>query len=349
MTLWQPTRRELLKSGPFILGSATLAGRLLGAPTKPLRFLVVGDWGRNGAAYQTWVAAQMAKRPGSFVVSTGDNFYLDGVSSVRDPQWDTSFERIYSPALGRWYAVLGNHDYGGDTEAQIERTFIPGSRWYMRDRWFDVKGADFGRPDVHLFFLDTVAWHGKEGKFWRLWGDSTSLVAQRKQKEWLEDKLSGSDARFKLVFGHHGIFSIGAHGGKTEMRELDDVLRRYGVAAYVHGHDHCMFHITHRGMNYVCSGAGSRMKPDYTGGEKYGCVVKGFCDEPGERRPTFPVWRAYFGRSENPQYDMQGGFADFTIDERRVSFTFVDGLGQERYTSHIALPSLLYGRDRDNA
>ena len=339
MALWLPTRRELITTAPAALAAAVIPGRLLAAPPQPLRFLVVGDWGRNGAAYQTWVAAHMARRPGSFVVSTGDNFYQDGVSSVEDPQWDTSFERIYSPALGRWYAVLGNHDYGGNTDAQIERTFRAGSRWYMRNRWFDVNCTEFGRPDVHLFFVDTVAWNGKEGWWWGLWGDSTSLSAQQEQLVWLEDKLRGSTAPFKLVFGHHGIFSIGPHGGKAEMRELDDVLRRYGVAAYVHGHDHCMFHITHRGMNYVCSGAGSRMKSDYTGGVGPGCVIKGFCDTHPNRVPTFPVWRAFFTESKDPSTDMKGGFADFSIDDRRVSFTFVDGLGRERYTSHIALPA----------
>ena len=340
MTLWRPTRRELITTAPAAVAFASVSSpaQILSS-TPPLRFLVVGDWGRNGAAYQSWVAAQMAKRPGAFVVSTGDNFYLDGVNSVGDPQWDTSFERIYSPSLGSWYAVLGNHDYGGNIDAQIRRTFRRGSRWYMPDRRFDVRCTDFGRPDVHLFFLDTVAWHGKEDWFWGIWGDSTSTAAQLEQVEWLEDKLAKSDACFKIVFGHHGIFSIGAHGGKVEMRELDDVLRRYGIAAYVHGHDHCMFHIVHRGMNYVCSGAGSRMKPDYTGGRKPGCVIKGFCDEPTDRQPTFPVWLSFFGKSADPRYDMKGGFAEFSIDDRRVSFTFVDGFGRNRYTSHVSLPA----------
>lgn len=56
-------------------------------------------------------AAAALLRP-SFVVSTGDNFYKDGVTSASDPAWLSSFGDVYSgPALSGlpWYAVLGNH------------------------------------------------------------------------------------------------------------------------------------------------------------------------------------------------------------------------------------------------
>lgn len=47
----------------------------------------------------------------SFVVSTGDNFYSDGVANASDPGWWESFESVYaSPSLQvPWYAVMGNH------------------------------------------------------------------------------------------------------------------------------------------------------------------------------------------------------------------------------------------------
>src|SRR5580693_139176 len=94
-------RRELITS----IAAAAALTALPGAPgaasaVTALDFLVVGDWGRNGTNHQRDVAAQMGEagaRLGSRTVfSVGDNFYEDGVQSVTDPQWRTSFEDIYT-------------------------------------------------------------------------------------------------------------------------------------------------------------------------------------------------------------------------------------------------------------
>ncbi|CAI5975994.1 unnamed protein product [Closterium sp. NIES-65] len=85
-----------------------------------LTFLVVGDWGRNGDYNQSLVAEAMgrvaAKIDSSFVISTGDNFYEDGLTDSSDPQFTSSFSEIYqAPSLRtQWYAVLGNHNYHGN-------------------------------------------------------------------------------------------------------------------------------------------------------------------------------------------------------------------------------------------
>lgn len=57
-----------------------------------------------------------------FIISVGDNFYTNGVASVDDPMWKTSFEDIYKGAnlFIDWYPVLGNHDYRGNPQAQID-------------------------------------------------------------------------------------------------------------------------------------------------------------------------------------------------------------------------------------
>ncbi|GMN38343.1 hypothetical protein TIFTF001_007573 [Ficus carica] len=56
-----------------------------------------------------------------FVISTGDNFYDDGLVGVDDPAFHSSFSNIYTaPSLQKqWYIVLGNHDYRGDVLAQL--------------------------------------------------------------------------------------------------------------------------------------------------------------------------------------------------------------------------------------
>ncbi|GJN30838.1 hypothetical protein PR202_gb19176 [Eleusine coracana subsp. coracana] len=56
-----------------------------------------------------------------FVISTGDNFYEDGLTGVDDPAFEQSFTDIYTAkSLQKpWYLVLGNHDYRGDVLAQL--------------------------------------------------------------------------------------------------------------------------------------------------------------------------------------------------------------------------------------
>ena len=112
-SLLRPTRRELLAYGSATAAASATASPLLARAAPPLQFMVLGDWGRDGAFYQRQVAAAMGEfGRSSFVVTTGDNFYQRGVGSVRDNKWDRSFERIYTNVPQRWYATLGNHDYG---------------------------------------------------------------------------------------------------------------------------------------------------------------------------------------------------------------------------------------------
>ena len=51
-----------------------------------LNFMVIGDWGHNGHFYQKEVAHQleiaMYQTDADFIVSTGDNFYPNGVASA---------------------------------------------------------------------------------------------------------------------------------------------------------------------------------------------------------------------------------------------------------------------------
>ena len=83
------------------------------------RALIVGDWGRMGIEPQKITAQFMTDfakaNPLDFIVSTGDNFYDNGVTSTSDAHWTGSFEAVYadSALFAPWYVVLGNHDYRG--------------------------------------------------------------------------------------------------------------------------------------------------------------------------------------------------------------------------------------------
>lgn len=310
------TRRTFLSAAP----GALLLPLVPSAPSNSgtTRFLVVGDWGRNGRAWQRHVAALMAlvgnMLDSRFIVSTGDNFYNLGVMSPLGAQWHTSFEQIYTdPVLHRpWYPVLGNHDYGGDVTAQIKRSDYS-ARWRMPARWYSVRGSEVGASAVDMFFIDTVVWRGRETFPYRWLGSSIEPEDVERQRKWLVEELCASSAPVKLVFGHHPIYSVGKHGGTPQMEDLDRILRAEGVTAYVCGHDHCLYHIEHAGMHYICSGGGSQELPHFTGDPLTpGCVL------PGDCVPGRPLWRYWAPRA---------GFAAFVAGEQGIDFAFVDRTG----------------------
>uniref|UniRef100_A0A803P7T6 Calcineurin-like phosphoesterase domain-containing protein n=1 Tax=Cannabis sativa TaxID=3483 RepID=A0A803P7T6_CANSA len=144
----------------FFISLATAELPRLQHPTKvdgSLSFLVVGDWGRKGAYNQTQIARQMGKIGEklkiNFVVSTGDNFYDDGLKSINDPAFLNSFTKIYkAKSLQKpWYNVLGNHDYRGNVEAQLSPNFRS-----VDSRWLCMRSFVVNSEIAELFFVDTT-------------------------------------------------------------------------------------------------------------------------------------------------------------------------------------------------
>ena len=323
------TRREavagsaLLLAAPM-LGASTAPDRV---PTDPAvwRFLVVGDWGRDGQQGQQQTADAMAKvwdtHGPEFVVSTGDNFYNWGVRSATDHRWNTCFEKVYAARIEPWYGVLGNHDYGGSIKAQTDRGKL-GGRWKMSERWGLLPLTPAGRPSLDLLFFDTVAWHGEEQLPHSIQGAKVTPADRDLQIAQMGAKVRGSTGQIKLAFGHHGIWSIGPHGGKRDLIDLDALLREKQVRAWVHGHDHCLFHVQQGAMHYICSGAGSKMLAKQT---QPGTCPVGGCSDLG------PVEKkGHFGKNE-----IAGGFALFEVGVTAGGFRFFDSCAREVYSASL--------------
>lgn len=260
-------RREVLGGlSGAALTAAWPTGQAVGAQPG-LRFVAVGDWGRDGASHQRDVAQRMgeaAKALGArFVVSVGDNFYDSGVKSANDPQWKSSFEDVYTaPSLQTpWYVALGNHDYRGVPQAQLDYA-LTSPQWRMPSRYYKVSGADHGFADADLFILDTSPFVEKYRAMPSLLRDNVLGQDVPAQLAWLDAELARSTAPWKLVFGHHTVFSGGDHGDTDELvAQLKPILDRHGVQAYINGHDHDLQHIEVDGVTYICTGAGSETRP----------------------------------------------------------------------------------------
>ena len=268
------SRRGLLGTG---LALATLPAA---ARAASLEFLVVGDWGRGGADRQLEVGAQMGRTAAAigsrFVVSVGDNFYEDGVTSPDDPQWDGSFEFIYSaPSLQiPWHAILGNHDYIGNVQAQIDYS-ARSSRWRMPARYFQRREHLSDGTPADFFYLDT-------NPFLReYWGTKVRVDGQdtAAQLAWLDAALAMSDAPWKIVIGHHPVHTVARERRDTPelIARLKPLLRKHRVSIYLNGHDHNLQYTPIDGGHWITSGAGSETnRVKKAEGDEFGTDQHGF-------------------------------------------------------------------------
>jgi tartrate-resistant acid phosphatase type 5 len=286
-----PTRRDFFRT-IFAASQTALVGKLLSTPLRAdiaapagpaLNFAIIGDWGRYGRPDQAEVAKQMGiacrDARASFVISVGDNFYEDGVASLDDPHWQKSFEEVYlfTPLQVPWYVILGNHDYHVDPQSQLDYGQTH-PRWNMPDRYY-AKVLPIGSlTTAEFFFIDTspmIEEYKKDAKM------APHIATQDvdAQLKWLDKALAASRAGWKIVVGHHPIYSAGfGHGDQQEMINLVlPILEKNKVHAYFCGHDHDLQHLKGGDVDMFLSGGGSEHRPVGTSDEsQFAAGISGF-------------------------------------------------------------------------
>ena len=223
-------------------------------------FLVLGDWGRRGVPIQRAVAEQMAARArridSGLVVTVGDNFYKSGVADAFDAHWRRSFADVYDLAtLHTWCPALGNHDHNGEADAQVDfsRRF---AGWRMDGRFYRRAMPLAGGRSLDLFVVDTAPLADP----WRYPQPRSAIRAQR---DWFDRQMLASTADWKLVVGHHPLVSSGYHERVYPLLDawLAPRLERFGVHAYLAGHDHHLEHLRVGGVTHIVSGGGAGGDP----------------------------------------------------------------------------------------
>jgi 3',5'-cyclic AMP phosphodiesterase CpdA len=266
-------QKKIAVSSPLIQNSA-LAEDVVTTRTfgRAFNFIIVSDWGWNGMKHQQEVADQMAKTADSvnakFIASCGDNFQISGVASAQDPLWTNSYENVYKglSLMVDWYPVLGNHDYKGNPQAEIDYTKIS-RRWHMPDRYYSIRKKINDSVSARLIFLDTPPLIDEYRNHPDEYPDA---VKQDKAKElkWLEDVLASSKEQWKIVFGHHPVYSASQkHGNTPEMIAMvKPLLEKYNAQFYFCGHDHDFQHLHEKGKNveYIVTGTGGEPRPAAT-------------------------------------------------------------------------------------
>ena len=231
-------------------------------------FIVISDQGRNGYYNQKEVADMMAKVATDcsvrFYVTGGDNFQINGVQSTQDPLWMSSFENIYTHPSAHydWYPALGNHDHGGNTQAQIDYSKIS-RRWRMPANYYTLVKSRDG-VSVRLVILDTyplvMAFSGNNSDY--------SVQNAKKQLAWVDSVLTVATEPWVIVVGHHPIYS--AHPTRENSKELveylNPILNRHNVDFYIGAHDHIFQHLkdTQSKIDYFVNTAASEVRPAST-------------------------------------------------------------------------------------
>ena len=222
----------------------------------------------------------------SFIIALGDNFYNGGLSDNEEQaqiRFEETFDKVYNhPNLQvPWYVLAGNHDHCGDISQQLKlsetnhRWNFPGLNYRIVQEL--IINEHSPAVKIEILIIDTVQLAGNlhcpsededdnllDEEFFEsptppeLTNDEESINQAQATLEWIEAALEKSDADYILVAGHYGIYSPCSHGNNPHLvKTLDPLLIKYGVTAYLSGHDHCQFHFANEDMNYVLSGAGA--------------------------------------------------------------------------------------------
>jgi hypothetical protein len=227
---------------------------------RTIRALAFGDFG-NGSGEQREVAGAMLKyhrqTPFDFAITLGDNFYGAGMESPADPRWRTWWEELYTPLDIKFYATLGNHDWGLDDSPAAEILYAGQSpSWRMPAPYYT-----FAAGPVQFFALDT------------------NEVSEA-QLLWLKDELAKSRATWKLVYGHHPIYSAGAHEDNQGLIRRLLPLLKGRADIYLAGHDHDLQHLkAEDGVHFfVAGGAGAGLRQPKPGPRSlFAKAAHGFC------------------------------------------------------------------------
>ncbi len=234
-----------------------------GGATESVRFVAIGDCGKGNEG-QIQVAEAIRQKCAQsgcdFVQMLGDNFYESGVTSVDDPQWQLKFEQPYANVTVPFWAVLGNHDYGGNGlgnepwRADVQVAYSQKSnKWRMPARYYGHQLAH-----VDFFGLDT---------------NSAMFAQHDEQKQDMSGWISASTSPWKIAFGHHPYRSNGPHGnaGSYEGLPFVPLVNGEGVKdllddsvcgqadVYISAHDHSLQWLTEpcQGTELLISGGGA--------------------------------------------------------------------------------------------
>lgn len=233
--------RHLRAGGLVEEWSDTFKTRLQAGDTTNFSFVAYGDSAKitSNTGFRS-VQNRINQTDAEFAVLLGDNIYEDGTHGESDARFDPDL----NPEAAVWmashvdYLGLGNHDVRTGSGSPSENNFavpVPtagvdspvapptSERPEHNFSW------DYG--DVHFVTFDTNAWNSSSRR--------DALL------DYVIADLNASDARWKIVYGHHPIAAapdkVSEWDSSTGRDYYDDVVSRFttaGVDLFLTGHSH---------------------------------------------------------------------------------------------------------------
>jgi 3',5'-cyclic AMP phosphodiesterase CpdA len=350
-----------------------------------IRFFAIADFGNPSLRVKGVAEAMnkyaLSKSAPEFIFGLGDNFYPDGVTSVDDEKFQTHWADVFLPYESLrvpWKMILGNHDYIANPTAQIDYHYSSlnqGKLWHMpakcynftassRETAADATTAVF---EAEFFGVDTngVQLHVREV----CPGIENDL---RDHLVTLRSDLGSSMARWKLVFGHHPLYTQGrghstvasclrqqqysfrrAHSNIEGVYSRDskdpdvltaagygmeDTLVAGGAHVYLCGHEHVFqYHCAPKPSIGVTAEAAEVRVPPTHAVHHIGCGATGALDDRGSTS-------LYRGWNDSFSMDWAGGgedvgFVAVEISHSEMLVRFVSLLGEIIKEVRIAHPS----------
>ena len=282
-----------------------------------ITFIVASDMGRRGESEQQNIANLMGRfveeNRIDFMIVAGDPIHDDGVTSVEDEEWKLKIENVYTAASLHtipWYVVSGNHEYNGSVPAILDYSNVS-ERWNAPARYYSMEQPIGKSGQKALFvFIDTAPLIDK----YRHDPDYSDAGEQdmNAQIAWIENTLLSSDAKWKVVIGHHPVYAKTTKElhERTDMQERVGVLlEKHDIDFYICGHIHNFQHINTTGssVHYIVNSSASQSRPVHEIDEVEGVL---------------------FG---NPD----PGYSAFTVSADSVQFLFINHIGETAYMQTI--------------
>ncbi|MFN8382104.1 MAG: metallophosphoesterase [Anaerolineales bacterium] len=211
------------------------------AQSDKIVFAVIGDYGLAGQNEADVANLVKSWNPG-FIVTLGDNNYDNGAAWSIDQNIGQYYHDYIYPYTGkygagspvrRFFPSLGNHDYGGDTDANAYFKYFG---FYKQESFYDVI-----QGPVHFFIVNS----NKE--------EPDGYTSTSTQAKWLKKTMLASTSPFNVVVFHHPPYSSGRHGSNEYMRWP---FKEWGADVVLSGHDHIYERLLVNGLPYFVNGIG---------------------------------------------------------------------------------------------
>ena len=209
-----------------------------------------------------------------FIISSGDYFHDAGVKSVKDSLFQRMNSKIFNSSFMNvdFYPINGNHEYIGNPQATVDYSAI-NPKWKMEALNYTFAKKIDSISSVRFVMIDTspfVEKYKKDPKYNRV-----KLQDWKKTVVWLDSVLKVSNEEWKIVVGHHPIYTSDFGQGSTYelIKYVDPLLKKYKADFYFCGHIHKFEHFQRKGMDYISTTNGGS-KPRITNPWFYTLFVK---------------------------------------------------------------------------